>query len=276
MIYYPLTTLMLAGVREILIISTPEHIESFRRLLGTGEQWGLSLQYVAQPRPEGLAQAFVIGADFVRGGPAALILGDNLFFGHALVQLLRAAAQRRDGATVFAYRVQNPEQYGVVTFDEHFKVVSIEEKPSKPRSNWAVTGLYFFDEQVVHIASQLTKSARGEYEITDVLKNYLEHQKLYVHLLGRGVTWLDTGTMEALLEAAEFVRVIEKRQGLRIACPEEVAFEMGYVDRHQVERLARTMSNSDYGQYLMRIAEGPDPPRAAGFDGDNTSQFGTS
>jgi len=265
MIYYPLTTLMLAGIRDILVISGPDHIESFRRLMGTGRQWGLNLDYLAQSRPDGLAQAFVIGADFVRGGPSALILGDNLFFGHALVQMLQVAARRQHGAAMFAYRVQNPEQYGVVEFDERYKVLSIEEKPAKPRSNWAATGLYFFDQQVIDIAAQIQPSARGEYEITDVLKHYLKRGELYVDLMGRGVAWLDTGTMEALIEAAEFVRILEKRQGLRIACPEEVAFEMGFIDRAQVERLARTMANSDYGQYLLRIAAGPDPPRSAGY-----------
>lgn len=262
MIYYPLTTLMLAGIRDILVISTPTHLESFRRLLDDGRRWGLRIDYAAQERPEGLAQAYVIGADFVRGGPSALILGDNLFFGHDLPRLLGLAVARRRGASIFAYRVQNPQDYGVVEFDDNYAVLSIEEKPTKPRSNWAATGLYVFDERVVEIATSLTPSARGEYEITDILKRYLERGELHVELMGRGIAWLDAGTMETLIEAAEFVRVIEKRQGLRIACPEEVAFEMGFIDRTQLEHLARAMANSDYGQYLLRLAAGPEPRTA--------------
>jgi glucose-1-phosphate thymidylyltransferase len=235
MIYYPLTTLMLAGIRDILVISTPTHLESFRRLLDDGRRWGLRIDYAAQERPEGLAQAYVIGADFVRGGPSALILGDNLFFGHDLPRLLGLAVARRRGASIFAYRVQNPQDYGVVEFDDNYAVLSIEEKPTTPRSNWAATGLYVFDERVVEIATSLTPSARGEYEITDILKRYLERGELHVELMGRGIAWLDAGTMETLIEAAEFVRVIEKRQGLRIACPEEVAFEMGFIDRAQLD-----------------------------------------
>jgi glucose-1-phosphate thymidylyltransferase len=259
MIYYPLTTLMLAGIREILVITTPEHLESFRRLMGDGRQWGLSLDYVAQPQPDGLAQAFVIGAEFVRGDPCALILGDNLFFGHSLPQMLKTAASHHRGAATFVYRVQNPEQYGVVEFDEHKQVLSIEEKPAKPRSNWASTGLYFFDQKVIEIAAGIKRSARGEYEITDVLRHYLQLGELHVEQVGRGVAWLDTGTMEALIEAAEFVRILEKRQGLRIACPEEVAFEMGLIERAQLEHLARAMGNSDYGQYLLGVAASPEP-----------------
>jgi glucose-1-phosphate thymidylyltransferase len=259
MIYYPLTTLMLAGIREILVITTPEHLDSFRRLMGDGRQWGLTLDYVAQPQPDGLAQAFVIGADFVRGDPCALILGDNLFFGHSLPQMLKTAASHHRGAATFVYRVQNPEQYGVVEFDEHKQVLSIEEKPVKPRSNWASTGLYFFDQKVTEIAAGIKRSARGEYEITDVLRHYLQLGELHVEQVGRGVAWLDTGTMEALIEAAEFVRILEKRQGLRIACPEEVAFEMGLIERAQLEHLARAMGNSDYGQYLLGVAASPEP-----------------
>ncbi len=256
MIYYPITTLMLAGIREILVISTPMPLPSFRLLLQDGRQWGLRIEYAEQERPEGLAQAYVVGAHFVRGHSSALILGDNLFFGHDLPKLLSNAAQHRNGAAIFAYRVQNPEQYGVVEFDDHDRVLSIEEKPVKPRSDWAATGLYFFDHQAVEVAAALKPSPRGEYEITDVLKHYLERGALHVELMGRGVAWLDTGTMETLIEAAEFVRVLEKRQGLRIACPEEVAFEMGFIDREQLERLARAMANSDYGRYLQRIAAG--------------------
>jgi glucose-1-phosphate thymidylyltransferase len=259
MIYYPITTLMLAGIRDILVISTPRHLPSFRHLLGDGRQWGLRFEYAEQARPEGLAQAYVIGADFIGDDCSALILGDNLFFGHDLPKLLARAAEHRHGAAIFAYRVQNPEQYGVVEFDDHYKVVSIEEKPAKPRSSWAATGLYFFDHQAAEIAAAIKPSLRGEYEITDVLKRYLERGALHVELMGRGVAWLDTGTMETLIEAAEFVRVLEKRQGLRIACPEEVAFEMGFIDREQLARLAQAMAKSDYGQYLQRIAVGPEP-----------------
>jgi glucose-1-phosphate thymidylyltransferase len=258
MVYYPLTTLMLAGIREILVISTPRDLSSFQLLLQDGRQWGLQIEYAEQERPEGLAQAYVIGAPFVRGDRSALVLGDNLFFGHDLPGLLSSALQHRTGAAIFAYRVQNPERYGVVEFDGDYKVRSIEEKPPNPRSNWAATGLYFFDQDVVDIAGGLKPSARGEYEITDVLRHYLERGALHVEPMGRGVAWLDTGTMESLIEAAEFVRVLEKRQGLRIACPEEVALEMGFIDRDQVARLARTMPNSDYGRYLQRIAAGAD------------------
>jgi glucose-1-phosphate thymidylyltransferase len=259
MIYYPLTTLMLAGIRDILLIATPVYLDNFRRLLGDGHQWGVRIDYAAQERPDGLAQAFVIGADFVRGSPSALILGDNLFFGHDLPRMLRSAVTRKRGATIFAYRVNNPADYGVVEFDDEYNVRSIEEKPAQPRSSWAATGLYVFDPQVVDVAASLAPSARGEYEITDVLRHYLDRSELQVELMGRGIAWLDAGTMETLIEAAEFVRVIEKRQGLRIACPEEVAFEMGYIDRAQLERLANAMAHSDYGRYLLRLAAGPKP-----------------
>jgi glucose-1-phosphate thymidylyltransferase len=254
MIYYPLTTLMFAGIRKILIISTPDDLPSFRRLLGDGSQWGLSLSYAAQPKPEGLAQAYVIGADFVRGQSSALVLGDNIFFGRELPNLLSAASTRARGATVFGYRVRNPEQYGVVEFDEGGKILSIEEKPRTPRSHWALTGLYFFDAQVTDIASSIKPSKRGEYEITDVICAYADRNELHLELLGRGFAWLDTGTSDSLLEAAEFVRALEQRQGLRIACPEEVAFELGFIDKPQLERLGRAMPNSEYGKYLLGLA----------------------
>jgi glucose-1-phosphate thymidylyltransferase len=254
MIYYPLTTLMFAGIREILIISTPDDLPSFRRLLGDGAQWGLSLTYVAQPKPEGLAQAYVIGADYVRGQSSALVLGDNIFFGRELPNLLSAASKRARGATVFGYRVSNPAQYGVVEFDEGGNILSIEEKPHMPRSQWALTGLYFFDAQVTEIASSIKPSGRGEYEITDVIRAYADRNELHLELLGRGFAWLDTGTSDSLLEAAEFVRALEQRQGLRIACPEEVAFEVGFIDKAQLERLGRAMPNSEYGKYLLGIA----------------------
>jgi glucose-1-phosphate thymidylyltransferase len=254
MIYYPLTTLMLAGIREILIISTPIDLPCFRRLLGDGSRWGLTLHYAEQERPNGLAQAYVIGADFVRGEASALILGDNIFFGRELPMLLGDAIARKSGATVFTYRVRNPEQYGVVEFDEHRKVVSIEEKPRAPRSPWALTGLYFFDQQAPAIAASIAPSARGEYEITDVIKVYASRGKLNAEQMGRGFAWLDTGTPDSLVEAAEFVRALEKRQGLRIASPEEVAFEMGFIDKAQLQTLGRSMPNGDYGTYLLRVA----------------------
>jgi glucose-1-phosphate thymidylyltransferase len=254
MIYYPLTTLMFAGIREILIISTPADLPSFRRLLGDGKQWGLSLHYAEQPKPEGLAQAYIIGADFVHGEPSALILGDNIFFGRELPALLASASKRQNGATIFCYRVRDPEQYGVVEFDDQQKILSIEEKPRTPRSQWAMTGLYFFDRQVTDIAVSIKPSARGELEITDVIKAYQARNELHLELLGRGLAWLDTGISDSLLEAAEFVRALERRQGLRIACPEEVAFELGFIDRGQLERLGRAMPNSEYGKYLLGIA----------------------
>jgi glucose-1-phosphate thymidylyltransferase len=254
MIYYPLTTLMFAGIREILIISTPDDLPSFRRLLGDGKRWGLSLHYAEQPKPEGLAQAYVIGADFVRGQSSALVLGDNIFFGRELPALLAAASQRPSGATVFGYRVRNPEQYGVVEFDKAGKILSIEEKPRAPRSQWALTGLYFFDRRVTDVATSIKPSGRGEYEITDVIRAYAEMNELHLELLGRGFAWLDTGTSDSLVEAAEFVRALERRQGLRIACPEEVAFELGFIDKAQLEQLARAMPNSEYGKYLLGLA----------------------
>ncbi|AWM87668.1 glucose-1-phosphate thymidylyltransferase RfbA [Microvirga sp. 17 mud 1-3] len=255
MIYYPLTTLMLAGIRDILLISTPEDLPRFRQLLGDGERWGLRLSYAEQPKPEGLAQAYIIGADFVAGEPSALILGDNLYFGHGLPELLRAAGSQGEGASVFAYQVVDPERYGVVAFDGGGKAVSIEEKPLKPQSNWAVTGLYFYDSQVVDIASRLKPSARGELEITDVNRAYLERGQLHVRQMGRGFAWLDTGTPDALLEATEFVRTLTKRQGLRMACPEEVAFNLGWIDRDQLLNLAGALSKSGYGDYLRQVAD---------------------
>ncbi|MBR3190659.1 glucose-1-phosphate thymidylyltransferase RfbA [Bosea sp. (in: a-proteobacteria)] len=258
MIYYPLSTLMLAGISEILIISTPEDAPRFEALFGTGERWGLKLSYAVQPKPEGLAQAYHIGADFVAGGPSALILGDNLYYGDGLTDVLHRAAARQSGATVFAYRVSDPERYGVVSFDAAGKALSIEEKPKVPRSHWAVTGLYFYDEQVVEIARTLKPSARGELEITDVNLAYLERGALNVERLGRGYAWLDTGTPDSLVEASEFVRTLERRQGFRIACPEEIAFENGWIDREQLRALGQALSKSGYGQYLLGVA-GRDP-----------------
>ena len=255
MIYYPLCVLMRAGITEILIISTPHDLPQFQRLLGDGNQWGLSFSYAEQPSPDGLAQAFVIGADFVQGGSSALILGDNIFYGHGLPQLLQPASTRPVGATVFAYYVNDPERYGIVEFDKAGQALSIEEKPAQPRSNWAVTGLYFYDQQVVDIAANLKPSPRGELEITDVNRAYLERGQLHVEKMGRGYAWLDTGTHDSLVDAATFVRTLEKRQGLRISSPEEVAFSMGLIDREQLLKLGQTLGKSDYGKYLIRIAE---------------------
>jgi glucose-1-phosphate thymidylyltransferase len=254
MIYYPLTTLMLAGIREILIISTPHDLPLFQSLLGDGSQWGLSLSYAPQPRPEGLAQAFIIGSKFVEGGPSALILGDNIFFGHGFPDLLKNAVSRTVGATVFAYHVKDPERYGVVAFDRAGKATSIEEKPQQPKSNFAVTGLYFYDQQVVDIAANIRPSARGELEITDVNGVYLNRDQLAVERMGRGFTWLDTGTPDSLLGAADFVATLERRQGFRIACPEEVAFNQGFIDIKQLERLGVALGKSDYAGYIRDLA----------------------
>ena len=255
MIYYPLTTLMLAGIREILIISTPQDLPSFRALLGDGKQWGITLSYAAQPRPEGLAQAYIIGADFVRGGSSALILGDNIYFGHGLPNLLASAASRVSGATVFAYHVADPERYGVVGFDQSGRATSIEEKPKAPKSNFAVTGLYFYDQDVVDIAANVKPSARGELEITDVNRVYLERGLLKVEQMGRGFAWLDTGTPDSLLAAADFVSTLEKRQGFRIACPEEIAFKQGFIRRDQLEVLGAALGKSDYAKYVQLLAQ---------------------
>ena len=258
MIYYPLTTLMLAGIREILIISTPNDLPRFRELLGSGERWGLKLEYAVQERPEGLAQAYIIGADFVGSYPSALILGDNIYYGHGLPELLAKARARPEGASVFAYRVTDPERYGVIEFNAERRAVSIEEKPAKPRSPWAVTGLYFYDADVIEIARNLKPSARGELEITDVNRAYLERGRLQVEMMGRGFAWLDTGTPETLLEAAEFVRALEKRQGARISCPEEIAFNLGWIDRQALRKLGVDLGKSAYGQYLIGIADAID------------------
>jgi glucose-1-phosphate thymidylyltransferase len=261
MIYHPLTVLMLAGMTEILLISTPQDTPRFRDLLGDGSQWGINISYAVQPSPDGLAQAFIIGKDFVGDSPSALILGDNIYYGNDLDALLRHATEQTSGATVFAYHVQDPERYGVVEFDAHRRAVSIEEKPKQPKSNYAVTGLYFYDNQVCDIAASIQPSARGELEITDVNRVYLERQQLNVELMGRGMAWLDTGTHESLLDASQFIATIERRQGLKVACPEEIAYRKGYIDAAQLRKLAEPLKKNQYGQYLLQILEDKVVPR---------------
>lgn len=255
MVYYPLTTLMLAGIRDILLISTPQDVPNFQRLLGDGSQWGLSISYAEQPHPGGLAQAYIIGADFVAGERSCLILGDNIFYGHGLPELMKVAVDRPRGATVFGYHVTDPERYGIVAFDEKMRARSIEEKPTAPKSNWAVTGLYFYDEDAPHIAAGLTPSARGELEITDLNKTYLERGTLSVEIMGRGYAWLDTGTPDSLIEAAEFVKTLEKRQGFKIACPEEVAWRLGFIDDAGLSAAAHKHGKSAYGAYLYKLLQ---------------------
>ncbi|WP_375188898.1 glucose-1-phosphate thymidylyltransferase RfbA [Sphingobium yanoikuyae] len=253
MIYYPLSTLMLAGIREVLIISTPRDLPAFQSLLGDGSAWGMTIEYAEQPSPDGLAQAYIIGADFVGSEPSALILGDNIYHGHGLPEILSSASSRTRGASVFAYHVNDPERYGVVSFDDQMKALTIEEKPEKPQSNWAVTGLYFYDAQVVDIAANLKPSPRGELEITDVNKVYLERGELNVEIMGRGYAWLDTGTPDSLLDAADFVRVLEKRQGFKIAAPEEIAFRQGFIDAAGLDKAIGKLGKSDYGRYLRAL-----------------------
>ena len=253
MVYYPLSTLMLAGIRDILLISTPHDTPRFNELLGDGSQWGLNIEYCVQPSPDGLAQAFTLGKNFINGHPSALVLGDNIFYGHELVDQLDSADDRTSGATVFAYHVNDPERYGVVEFDQAYKALSIEEKPQKPRSNYAVTGLYFYDNQVCDIAAAIKPSARGELEITDVNRVYLEKQQLSVEIMGRGFAWLDTGTHDSLLDAAGFIATLQKRQGLMVACPEEIAYRQGWVSAEAVEKVAAQLSKNSYGQYLSKI-----------------------
>ena len=256
MVYYPLSVLMLAGIREILIISTPSDTPRFRELLGDGRDWGIDLQYCVQPSPDGLAQAFILGRDFVGDDPSALILGDNIFYGHDLASMVRSAAMREDRATVFAYHVTDPERYGVVEFDAQRRALSLEEKPANPRSSYAVTGLYFYDRQVCDIARQVKPSARGELEITDVNRRYLELGRLDVEVMGRGFAWLDTGTHESLLQASSFIETIEQRQGLKVACPEEIAYRAGWISAADLDRLARPLAKNQYGRYLQRVLQG--------------------
>jgi len=256
MIYYPLSTLMLAGIREVLVISTPKDTPRFAELLGDGSKWGMDIRYAEQPSPDGLAQAFIIGREFIAGRPSALVLGDNLFYGHDLVKLLHSANARREGATVFAYHVQDPERYGVVEFNAKFEALSIEEKPKAPRSPYAVTGLYFYDEQVCDIAAGIRPSTRGELEITDVNSRYLKSGQLRVEIMGRGFAWLDTGTHESLLEASSFIATLQKRQGLVVSCPEEIAYTQNWIDATRVEELAAALGKSGYGQYLRRLVRG--------------------
>lgn len=253
MIYYPLSTLMLAGIREILIISTPQDTPRFEQLLGDGSQWGLNLQYAVQPRPDGLAQAFLIGEQFLNGAPSALVLGDNIFYGHSFQTLLQQANAQKVGATVFTYHVQDPERYGVAEFDEHGKVLSLEEKPAKPKSHYAVTGLYFYDTQVVELAKSLEPSSRGELEITDLNRLYLEQDQLSVQLMRRGYAWLDTGTHDSLLEAGQFIATLEQRQGLKVSCPEEIAYRMGWINGEQLNALAQPLLKNGYGRYLQQL-----------------------
>ncbi|MBL4742741.1 MAG: glucose-1-phosphate thymidylyltransferase [Idiomarina sp.] len=259
MIYYPLTTLMLAGIKEILIITTPHDEESFVRLLGDGSDWGISIEYVVQPSPDGLAQAFILGEKFLNGAPATLVLGDNIFYGHGFLKLLHRANER-DGATVFGYHVDNPKAYGVAEFDQSGKVISLEEKPQQPKSNYAVTGLYFYDNNVCDFAKEVKPSARGELEITDLNMLYLKHNKLNVEIMGRGYTWLDTGTHGNLLSAAQYVQTIEERQGLKMSCPEEVAYRMGFIGDEQFEALANSLEKSGYGSYLKKVLHDPSRP----------------
>jgi glucose-1-phosphate thymidylyltransferase len=260
MIYYPLSVLMLAGIRDVLIISTPQDTPRFEQLLGDGARWGTNFRYAVQPKPEGIAQAFLVGADFIAGQRCALVLGDNIFYGHNLSHMMQAAAQREHGATVFAYPVHDPERYGVVEMDAQGRAVSLEEKPKQPKSRFAVTGLYFYDNRVVELTRGLNPSKRNELEITDLNRLYLQQGTLHAELLGRGMAWLDTGTHDSLLEAATFIQTIEKRQGLKIACPEEIAFRAGYIDAAQLERLATALDNSGYGKYLRGVLESPGGP----------------
>jgi glucose-1-phosphate thymidylyltransferase len=261
MIYYPLSTLMLAGMRDILIISTPQDTPRFEQLLGDGSSWGLNLSYAVQASPDGLAQSFILGREFIGNHPSALVLGDNIFYGHSLQQQIESADRQTEGATVFAYRVRDPERYGVVEFDRDGHAVSLEEKPLKPKSNYAVTGLYFYDNSVVDIVTDLKPSPRGELEITDVNRIYLEQHKLMVEMMGRGYAWLDTGTHESLLDASQFIQTIERRQGLKIACPEEIAYHKGFIDAAQLERLAEPLLKSGYGNYLMQVLQEKGVPK---------------